>query len=65
VADLFGDQPVSLQDMLGCARREVEMRERVYPRWVALSKMTQERSIQELRFMRAIVRYLEAQIRSG
>lgn len=58
-ADLFAGQPVSLQDMLGCARRELAMRERAYPGWVARKRMTQEKADQELRYMRAIVTHFE------
>jgi hypothetical protein len=59
MVDLFaGDQP-SLGDMLGSVRREVAMRERVYPRWVDLRKMTQEKADFELRTMKAVEELLE------
>jgi hypothetical protein len=62
VSDLFAGEPVTLQDMLGCARRELHMRESVYPRWVASGKLKQEKADQELRLMRAIVAHFEDQV---
>jgi hypothetical protein len=62
MADLFWSQPVTLADMLGCAKRELAMRENVYPRWVAAGKMTQQKADLELRYMRAIVSYLDLEI---
>jgi hypothetical protein len=61
VTDLFGDA-VGLQDMLACARRELAMRERVYPRWVATNKMTKAAAERELRVMRAIVAHFETAV---
>lgn len=34
-----------------CAVRELEMRKRVYPRWVADKRMTQEKADQEIAMM--------------
>ena len=39
---------------LACIQREIKMRERVYPRWVASGKMSQEKADLELEVMRAI-----------
>jgi len=39
---------------LACVEREIKMRERVYPRWVAAGKMSQEKADLELEVMRAI-----------
>jgi len=39
---------------LACIEREIKMRERVYPRWVAAGKMSQEKADLELEVMRAI-----------
>ena len=51
VPELF---PISLQDKLGCLRREVKMREQVYPRWVGRGKMTQQEADRELKITKAI-----------
>jgi len=53
MTDLFGE--ISRQDKLGCARREVRMRESAYPRWVAADKMSKDDADRELAIMRAIV----------
>jgi hypothetical protein len=41
-------------EQLRCVRREIAMRERVYPRWVADRKMTQQKADFELTVMRAV-----------
>jgi hypothetical protein len=65
MADLFASSPVSAQDMLGCARRELTMRQKVYPRWVALGKMKDEDAQRETRVMAAIVDHFEKVVSGG
>lgn len=48
-------------DKLACAKRELAMRERVYPRWVKDQRMTQANSEKEIAIMRAIVADYQAQ----
>jgi hypothetical protein len=45
---------VTSQQKLDCIEREIRMRERVYPRWVADKKMSQAKADEELATMRAI-----------
>lgn len=45
----------SLPDQIACVRREISMRERVYPRWVADKRMTQAHADRELAAMRAVL----------
>ena len=47
-----------LETLIRCARREVGMRERVYPGQVAAGRMTQARADQELAEMRGILSLL-------
>ena len=42
------------QEKYDCAVRELAMRRRVYPRWVSLGKMTQEKADREIALMQAI-----------
>ena len=49
---------VSLEVQLACVRREISMRERVYPRWVATEKMTQKKADEEIAAMRAVLETL-------
>ena len=42
------------EDKLKAAEREVKMRRRVYPRWVADGKMTQVQADREIAIMEAI-----------
>lgn len=46
---------VSLPEQIVAARREVGLRERVYPRWIAAGKMTQEKADAEIAAMKAIL----------
>lgn len=51
---------VSLSDQIKCAKRELRLRERVYPNWVRKGRMTRETADHELAGMQAIVASLEA-----
>lgn len=42
-------------DKYNCAKRELSMRKRVYPRWVSEGRMSQEKADQEIACMAAIV----------
>jgi hypothetical protein len=46
---------ITINDKLACAQRELEMRQRVYPRQVASGKLTQTKADREIAVMRAIV----------
>lgn len=58
-ASRVDDVPVA--EMLTCIRRELAMRERVYPRQVAANRMKRAEADQELRRMRAVLALLQAQ----
>lgn len=53
-------EPISLDAQLACVAREIKMRERVYPRWVATDKMTAAQAERELAAMRAVLDTLSA-----
>ena len=55
--DLFAAQPPSVQDMLGCARRELAMRRKVYPGLIVRGRMKPEEAELEIRMMTAIVEH--------
>jgi hypothetical protein len=59
------DKQVSLSEQLRAAKRELAMRERVYPKWVAASKMKQDAADNEIHAMRAICRTLQALVNFG
>jgi hypothetical protein len=50
---------VSTDDMLAAARRELNMRKRVYPRWVEAGRITQVKADHEIACMESIVQVLE------
>jgi hypothetical protein len=49
---------VSIDDMIGCAKRELLMRKRVYAKWVADGRMTEKKAEDEIAFMSAILDHL-------
>lgn len=53
---------ITLEEMLECAKRELAMRKRVYPNWVAQKRMIQKKADTEIAGMDAIVQYLSAQL---
>lgn len=52
-------QEVSLDRQQQAVRRELNMRQRVYPRWVANGKMTQAKADEEIAAMAAVLATLE------
>jgi hypothetical protein len=42
-------------DLVACVEREIRMRLRVYPGWVARNRMTQARADQEIALMREVL----------
>jgi hypothetical protein len=59
MADLLSKEPPNLADLLGCARRELAMRQRVYPRLVSSRKMDQDKADLELMLQQQLCDLLE------
>jgi hypothetical protein len=59
----MADRIITAQEKLDCARRELAMRRRVYPRWVENQRMSQKQSEKEIAIMEAIVADYEAAVR--
>jgi hypothetical protein len=51
---------ISLEDQIKCVQREIGMRERVYPRWVANGKMSPQKADHELEAMQAVLATLQS-----
>jgi len=49
---------VDLNDLLGCCRRELALRERVYPKFVAKGTMSEAKAEKEIALMRSVVEFL-------
>jgi hypothetical protein len=49
---------ISTDAMVACVKRELAMRERVYPRWVQSARLTHEAAQLEIRRMRAVLKLL-------
>lgn len=56
---------ISDEEKLGCLRRELKMRERVYPSLIARDKMTADKSEYELSVMRAIILDYENRVQAS
>jgi hypothetical protein len=46
---------IDLDAQITCVRREIKMRERVYPRFIEAHRMTAEKAAQEIATMRAVL----------
>jgi hypothetical protein len=49
---------VDLNDLLGCCRRELSFRRRVYPKWVDKGTMTETKAEAEIKLMRSLCDFL-------
>jgi len=49
---------VNLNDLLGCCRRELAFRQRVYPKWVDKGTMKEAKANEEIELMRVVVEFL-------
>jgi hypothetical protein len=49
---------ISMDDMIGCAKRELALRKRAYPKWVDDGRMTEKKAEDEIAFMSAILDHL-------
>lgn len=54
----------SIEQQIACVEREVKMRHRVYPRWVADGRMTQQKADAEIAAMEAVLQTLQAMPRT-
>lgn len=51
---------ISLDEQIKCVRRELALRERVYPGWVKSGRMNPERAAREIASMQAVLDTLTA-----
>ena len=49
---------IDLNDLLGCCRRELALRQRVYPKWVDKGTMTEKKAEKEIELMRSVCNFL-------
>lgn len=52
--------PITLSEEIACVERELRLRMRVYPRFVANKRMTKEKADREIELMRSVVDRLKA-----
>lgn len=51
---------IQVTEQIACVEREIAMRKRVYPRWVADERMTQAKADHEIRAMEAVLETVRA-----
>jgi hypothetical protein len=51
---------ITTADKLACAKRELAMRQQLYPRWIETKKLSAGKAAHELAAMRAIIADYEA-----
>lgn len=56
---MLGARP-DLSAQIACVKRDLALRERVYPKWVAAGRMKPDAADRELAAMRAVLATLEA-----
>lgn len=49
------DETPTIETQIRCVEREIAMRARVYPRWVAAKNMSQAKADSEIATMRAVL----------
>jgi hypothetical protein len=59
MSDLFSGDAAPLETQIKCVEREVAMREKVYPRWVANGKMTDGFADSQIKIMKDVVESLK------
>jgi hypothetical protein len=57
----MSDPEFSIEELCACARRELALRKRVYPRLIDAGKMTVESAVRETQMMQAILDNLQCQ----
>jgi hypothetical protein len=53
-----GAPSIPFADQIACVRREIAMRERVYPKWVNAGRMKADAAEREIAAMRAVLETL-------
>lgn len=51
---------ITLEQQIACVKREISMRERVYPRWILAGKLSEGKAEFELEAMKAVLASLES-----
>lgn len=49
---------VNLNDLLGCARRELAFRQRCYPKWIERGTLSEAKAQKEIELQRTLVEFL-------
>lgn len=56
---MIDNRKINIDEMIKCIEREIGMRQKVYPKWVAMKKMSQEKADLEIRTMTAVLDQLK------
>lgn len=55
----IADAMTKINGQIACVKREIAMRERVYPKWIAAGRMKAEMAEREIDTMRGVLETLE------
>lgn len=56
---------ITIEDQIKAVEREISMRRRVYPNWVASKRMSQEKANKEIKNMEAVLETLKEVQKQG
>lgn len=56
----MSEEAITIADQIACVKREISLRQRVYPRWVQLRKMGEIKAEFEIACMQAVLETLLA-----
>lgn len=56
---------ITIEDQIKAVEREISMRRRVYPNWVASKRMSQEKADKEIKNMEAVLETLKEVQKQG
>lgn len=58
MADMFPNELIDLRQQIDCIKRELNIRETFYPKWVAKQRMQQQQADYEIKAMNEVLRSL-------
>lgn len=58
-------EQITPEEMRDEVKREIKMRERVYPRWVEIGKMSEHEANQQMLKMQACLTFIESELKKN
>lgn len=51
----MSEEAITMADQIACVRRELALRRSVYPKWVKLGKLTEDKATREIEVMQSVL----------